>query len=70
MENIINIIFASIYSCHGAGKYRGTWEYWGKVPEGVEGIVLQKGRDVGRCGESSEDGGEIISTIRKWFEVL
>jgi hypothetical protein len=32
--------------------------------------VLQKGRDVGRCGENGEDGVGTIGMRRKWFEVL
>jgi len=37
---------------------RGDTEVLGnydrKLEDGVEGIVLRKGRDVGRCGESGE----------------
>jgi hypothetical protein len=32
--------------------------------------VLQRGRDVGRCGENGEDGGGTIGMRRKWFKVL
>jgi len=35
--------------CHNLKKYEGTWELCWKSRDGVEGIVLQKGRDIGRC---------------------
>jgi len=36
----------------------------------VEGIVLRKGGDVGRRGESGEMVAVYFSKIKKWFEVL
>jgi len=40
--------------CHGARKYKDTWDESKKDTEGVEGIVLRKGGDVGRRGGSGE----------------
>jgi len=35
------------------------------IPDGVEGIVLRKGGDVGRCGESGERVAVKFSKMKK-----
>jgi hypothetical protein len=40
------------------------------IRKGVEGIVLRKGGDDGRCGRSGQMVAVSFSTIRMWAEVL
>jgi len=48
----------------------GIWESWREVTKGVEGNVLQNGREVGRCGGSGEMVAVLFRKRRMWTKVL